>query len=222
MDSIDRDIHELKNRLGLSMSHLDECTKRWIMKDGVPFVEAGHEGQARISGEPFVCHPLRAAIDAAQHRCDEIVITATLGHDLLEDTNVELEEIQNTLGKDVADIVVGMTKIGMASDQENLEVQLQSMRNDCRLVMVKSFDRLDNMRTMEVMPLKTQERKARDTLIFLVPLARELGLEGTARELEDLSFRYIQIDHNSSIATQMQRYYKTVQALLQVLKMSKQ
>jgi guanosine-3',5'-bis(diphosphate) 3'-pyrophosphohydrolase len=162
------------------------------------FSEAAHHGQFRKSGEPYISHPLAVAKILAQWHLDAQALTAALLHDVMEDTAVTKEEIAESFGRPVADLVDGVSKIDAIEFQskedfqaENFRKMLLAMARDVRVILIKLADRLHNMRTMQVMDPMRKKRIARETLDIYAPIANRLGLNSIYQELEDLSFRYL-------------------------------
>ncbi|MBY0439742.1 MAG: bifunctional (p)ppGpp synthetase/guanosine-3',5'-bis(diphosphate) 3'-pyrophosphohydrolase [Burkholderiales bacterium] len=162
------------------------------------FSEAAHHGQFRKSGEPYISHPLAVAKILAQWHLDPQALTAALLHDVMEDTAVTKEEIAESFGKPVAELVDGVSKIDAIEFQskedfqaENFRKMLLAMARDVRVILIKLADRLHNMRTMQVMDPVRKKRIARETLDIYAPIANRLGLNSIYQELEDLSFRYL-------------------------------
>lgn len=162
------------------------------------FARHAHQGVRRLSGEPYIMHPL----SVAQIVCTEIglgstSICAALLHDVVEDTDYTVEDIKNMFGDKIAQIVDGLTKISggifgdHASEQaENFKKLLLTMSEDIRVILIKIADRLHNMRTLGSQPYNKQYKIAGETLYIYAPLAHRLGLNSIKTELEDLSFRY--------------------------------
>ena len=162
------------------------------------FSEAAHHGQFRKSGEPYISHPLAVAKILAQWHLDPQALTAALLHDVMEDTAVTKEEIAESFGRSVAELVDGVSKIDAIEFQskedfqaENFRKMLLAMARDVRVILIKLADRLHNMRTMQVMDPVRKKRIARETLDIYAPIANRLGLNSIYQELEDLSFRYL-------------------------------
>ena len=162
------------------------------------FARQAHKGVRRLSGEPYIMHP----IAVAQIACEEIglrstSICAALLHDVVEDTDYTTEDIQNIFGAKIAQIVDGLTKIsgGIFGEQasaqaENFKKLLLTMSDDIRVILIKICDRLHNMRTLQSQAPNKQYKIAGETLYIYAPLANRLGLNKIKTELEDLSFRY--------------------------------
>lgn len=158
-----------------------------------------HEGQRRKSGEPYLVHPVRVAHTIAQLGLDTASVVAGLLHDAVEDTELSVYEITEQFGREVAGIVDGVTKLGKVPFLSKQEQQAESFRKmllamsqDIRVLVLKLLDRLDNMRTLEHMARDKQERISRETMQIYAPLANRLGIEWIRRELQDLSFRYLE------------------------------
>ena len=159
--------------------------------------EEMHAGQTRKSGEPFVTHPLGVAMILAGMGMDPTSIVAALLHDAVEDTDASLEDLRESFGDEVAEIIDGLTKISKVrfvslehARAENYRKMTVAMARDVRVIIVKLADRLHNMRTLAALPPEKQELKALETLEIYVPLASRLGMQQLKVELEDLAFRY--------------------------------
>ena len=182
-----------------------------IITKAFNFARQAHKGVRRLSGEPYIMHP----IAVAQIACEEVglgstSICAALLHDVVEDTDYTTEDIENIFGPKIAQIVDGLTKIsggifgGKASAQaENFKKLLLTMSDDIRVILIKICDRLHNMRTLESQPANKQYKIAGETLYIYAPLANRLGLYKIKSELENLSFRYEHPDAYNSIKAQL-------------------
>ncbi|MGN0221224.1 MAG: RelA/SpoT family protein, partial [Prevotella sp.] len=169
-----------------------------IITKAFNFARQAHKGVRRLSGEPYIMHP----ISVAQIACEEVglgstSICAALLHDVVEDTDYTTEDIENIFGSKIAMIVDGLTKIsgGIFGEQasaqaENFKKLLLTMSDDIRVILIKICDRLHNMRTLESQPANKQYKIAGETLYIYAPLANRLGLYKVKTELEDLSFKY--------------------------------
>ena len=189
-----------------------------IITKAFNFARQAHKGVRRLSGEPYIMHP----IAVAQIACEEMglgatSISAALLHDVVEDTDYTVEDMENIFGPKIAQIVDGLTKIsgGIFGEQasaqaENFKKLLLTMSDDIRVILIKICDRLHNMRTLDSQPASKQYKIAGETLYIYAPLANRLGLNKIKTELEDLSFRYEHPDAYASIekklaSTQAQR-----------------
>ncbi|MFL5813327.1 MAG: RelA/SpoT family protein [Bdellovibrionia bacterium] len=162
------------------------------------FAEASHKGQLRSSGEPYIIHPVGVAQSLAELRLDLSSIVTGLLHDTVEDTHATLEQIETEFGKDIAELVDGVTKLSQITfktseekQAENFRKMILAMAKDIRVILVKLADRLNNMRTLEHLnPLK-QKTIAQETLDIYAPIANRLGIGWIKIELEDLCLRYL-------------------------------
>ncbi|MEG6502130.1 MULTISPECIES: RelA/SpoT family protein [unclassified Desulfovibrio] len=179
-----------------------------LIQKAYVYAATAHVGQTRLSGEPYLSHPLAVADTLAEMGFDESTVAAGLLHDTVEDTKATLEELDENFGEDVADIVDGVTKISMIpfenkeeAQAENIRKMILAMSHDMRVLMVKLADRLHNMRTLDFQKAHKQKGIAQETMDIYAPLANRLGLYIMKRNLEDLSFKYLrpdifnQIDH---------------------------
>lgn len=162
------------------------------------FAENLHRSQVRLSGEPYIFHPLSVAVILAQMEMDEDTIIAALLHDTVEDTNCTSQDLVLEFGEQVAELVDGVTKLGRIpySSQEeqqveNLRKMFMAMAKDIRVILIKLADRLHNLRTLKSMPEEKQRQKALETMEVFAPLAHRLGISKIKWELEDLSLRYL-------------------------------
>lgn len=161
-----------------------------------------HKDQKRKSGEPYIIHPLCVAIILADLELDKETIVAGLLHDAVEDTWMTYDEVAKEFGKEVADLVDGVTKIGQLSySKDKVEVQAESLRKmflamakDIRVILIKLADRLHNMRTLQYMRPEKQQEKARETMDIYAPIAMRLGISKIKVELDDLSLKYLKPD----------------------------
>ncbi len=160
-----------------------------------------HKDQVRKSGEPYIIHPLYVAIILADLEMDKETIAAGILHDVVEDTIMTRQEIENEFGVDVANLVDGVTKLGkleyaggdkLEEQAENLRKMFLAMAKDIRVIMIKLADRLHNMRTLKHMPEVKQQEKARETLDIYAPIAQRLGISRIKVELDDLSLKYLE------------------------------
>ncbi len=168
------------------------------VKKALEFVEEKHAGQFRKSGDPYVVHPVEVAIILAELGMDRDTVVAGLLHDVLEDTETTYEELKENFGKDVADIVEGVTKLGKihfkdveTQKAENYRKLILAFSKDLRVIFVKLADRLHNMKTLQFFSREKQVRIAKETLEIYVPIANRLGLWRIKTELEDLCFVYL-------------------------------
>jgi len=177
------------------------------------FARQAHKGVRRLSGEPYIMHP----IAVAQIACSEVGLGSTsicsaLLHDVVEDTDYTVEDIENIFGAKIAQIVDGLTKIsgGIFGEQasaqaENFKKLLLTMSDDIRVIIIKICDRLHNMRTLESQPANKQYKIAGETLYIYAPLANRLGLNKIKSELENLSFRFEHPDDYAYIESKLKQ-----------------
>jgi GTP pyrophosphokinase len=163
------------------------------------FSAKAHEGQMRLSGEPYLSHPLEVGYILAQMGLGPVTVSCGLLHDTVEDTFASLDELDEYFGEEVTDIVNGVTKIGqlvfgdkLTQQAEYLRKMVLSMSHDIRVLLVKLADRVHNMRTLGHMESHKQKRIARETLDIYAPLAGRLGMFRLKAELEDLAFFYLE------------------------------
>jgi GTP pyrophosphokinase len=189
------------------MSEIDELTRllSYLKPEDVSqvvaayeFSRAAHTGQFRISGEPYISHPIEVASILAGWHLDVQALVAGLLHDVMEDTSVTKDEIAEKFGKPVAELVDGVSKLDRIEFQteahaqaENFRKMLLAMARDVRVILIKLADRLHNMRTLTAMNPEKRNRIARETLEIYAPIANRLGLNSLYQELEDLSFQHL-------------------------------
>src|SRR5881396_379389 len=180
-----------------------------------------HKGQVRASGEAYLTHPLEVANLLAEMKMDAVTVSVGLLHDVVEDTLVSLEKIEELFGSDVAHIVDGVTKISQiqftskeAKQAENFRKMLLAMTDDIRVIMVKFADRLHNMRTLAYLPADRRQAIARETMEIYAPLANRLGMGKVRGELEDLAFSYIDPKAYQELKEIVERKRKTHEAFL--------
>lgn len=168
-----------------------------MVRKAYVFCAKVHQGQTRLSGEPYLVHPMEVAGILADLRLDVPTVTTGLLHDTVEDTLTTVEQLTSLFGEEVAQLVDGVTKIGKIhfktkeeSQAENFRKMLLAMSSDIRVILVKLSDRLHNMRTLQYQPEPKQRSIARETLDIYAPFANRLGISWIKSELEDLSFRY--------------------------------
>lgn len=170
-----------------------------LLKRAYVFSAKVHKGQIRLSGEPYLSHPMEVAGILADMRLDVSTIAAGILHDTVEDTHATIEEIREFFGEDIAHLVDGVTKIGKftfrskaVEQAENFRKMLLAMARDIRVVLIKLADRLHNMRTLEPIHPEKRKRIARETLDIYAPFANRLGIGWMKSELEDLCLKYLE------------------------------
>lgn len=159
---------------------------------------SAHKDQRRVSGVPYILHPTSVACILVQMGMDTESVVAALLHDVVEDTDVELDEIKKKFGETVAEIVDGVTKLSKITysnreerQAENLRKMLIAMSNDIRVIIVKLADRLHNLRTIDVMRPQKQRDKALEVMEVFAPIAHRLGMKAMKEQLEDISIRIL-------------------------------
>ncbi|MDH3533931.1 MAG: HD domain-containing protein, partial [Gammaproteobacteria bacterium] len=157
-----------------------------------------HEGQTRLTGEPYITHPVAVAQMLAEMHLDAQTIVAAILHDVVEDTDTNLADIEAQFGQEVAALVDGVSKLDQMEFTSRAEAQAESFRKmmlamieDIRVILVKLADRLHNVATLDAMPRDKQVRIARETLEIYAPIANRLGINHLKNALEDLGFRYL-------------------------------
>ncbi|EQC47280.1 bifunctional (p)ppGpp synthetase/guanosine-3',5'-bis(diphosphate) 3'-pyrophosphohydrolase [Bacteriovorax sp. Seq25_V] len=172
-----------------------------LLKKAYKFAENAHKGQMRSSGEEYIIHPINVAGTLVKLRMDIDSIIAGLLHDVVEDCDVKPEELEKEFSKDIAQIVVGLTKISKIkfktkeeSQAENFRKMVVAMAKDLRVIIVKLADRMHNMRTLQYVSEEKQRKIAQETLDIYVPLASRLGINSVKTELEDICLRFLHPD----------------------------
>jgi len=170
------------------------------------FGQTMHEGQFRHSGEPYFTHPVSVAAILTEQQLDDATIITALLHDTIEDTKASYAEVEKRFGRDVAELVDGVTKLTnlqLSSTEtkqaENFRKLFMAMSKDLRVILVKLADRLHNMRTIKSMRADKQIQKARETMDIYAPLAGRMGMQWMREELEDLAFRVLNPEGRQSI-----------------------
>jgi guanosine-3',5'-bis(diphosphate) 3'-pyrophosphohydrolase len=168
------------------------------LEDAYRFSEAAHAGQTRQSGEPYISHPLAVAEILADWHLDGQTLIAALLHDVTEDTAVTKDEISDTFGRPIAELVDGVSKLDRIEFQsaehvqaENFRKMLLAMARDVRVILIKLADRLHNMRTLGAVNPAKRRRVARETMEIYAPIANRLGLNGLYHELQELAFSHL-------------------------------
>src|SRR5256886_1032463 len=168
------------------------------LEEAYRFSEAAHAGQTRQSGDPYISHPLAVAEILADWHLDGQTLMAALLHDVTEDTKVTKDEISDTFGRPVAELVDGVSKLDRIEFQsaehvqaENFRKMLLAMARDVRVILIKLADRLHNMRTLGAVAVAKRRRIARETMEIYAPIANRLGLNALYHELQELAFSHL-------------------------------
>jgi GTP diphosphokinase / guanosine-3',5'-bis(diphosphate) 3'-diphosphatase len=180
-----------------------------------------HHGQNRVTGEPYITHPLAAAQILADLGIDPVAVTAAILHDVPEDTDFTVSDIEDKFGAEVMQLVDGVTKLSKFSTHSHEEQQAENIRkmflamaDDIRVVLIKLADRLHNMRTLYALPNEKQNRIARQTLEIYAPLAERLGIWSVKWELEDLAFKTLEPERYRELARMLDTRRKGREAFI--------
>jgi GTP pyrophosphokinase len=199
-----------------------------LIEKAYVFSAKAHQGQVRLSGEPYLNHPLAVAGLLVDLRLDAGTVATGLLHDVVEDTGARLEEIRELFGEEIADLVNGVTKISRMSlgsmeqqQAENFRKMILAISRDIRIILIKLADRVHNMRTLQHHNPDTQVRIAKETLEIYAPIAHRLGINWIKHELEDLAFRYLNQEAYEDVKNKMaqlrverEEYIQEVEALI--------
>lgn len=206
----DKEIFKEIKELMIAQQHTPEEIAQ--VEKAYKFAKKLHDGQFRVSGEPYIIHPCEVAKILANLKVDTHTLIAAFLHDILEDTDTEPQTIETLFGSDVLNIVQGVTKLGKLKFKSKEERQAENFRrlfiamaNDIRIIFLKLADRLHNMRTLNFMEPAKQKRIAQETIEIFAPLANRLGIYKIKAELEDLSLKYLEPE----------KYYEIVQLVAQ-------
>jgi len=189
------------------------------------FAEQKHVGQKRKSGEDYVLHPLRVAIEVSKLKLDASSVMAALLHDVLEDTDTKPEEIEKIFGKDVLFLVQGLTHLTQLKRKanyrnktlnrlENLRNLILSSAQDVRVILIKIIDRLDNMKSIWALSSEKQIENAEETLEIFAPIAKRLGFNFLGQQLEEMSFPYVYPKEFAEIKNRVINYYYEIEKYL--------
>ncbi len=183
-----------------------------------------HQGASRLSGEPYLVHPIEVAGILTELKLDYVTVTAGILHDTVEDTSTTVEEIREYFGDQVAEIVDGLTKIAKIEfktreeqQAENFRKMILAMSKDIRVILIKLVDRLHNMRTLEYLKPERRKAIAQETLEIYAPLANRLGLGGIKCELEDLCLKYLEPEVYEDLVDKISRKREDRQEYIQEL-----
>jgi GTP pyrophosphokinase len=189
---------ELLDTLLEEVAGYESPVDRELITRAFRYAAAAHDGQQRRSGEPFIMHPAGVAQICAQLRLDEQTLAAALLHDVVEDTERDLDDVRAEFGDEIAHLVDGVTKLTRVQFQsreqaeaENYRKMVVAMSEDVRVILVKLTDRLHNLRTIEYLGKQKQIQKAKEALEVYAPLAHRLGIHALKWELEDLAFQIL-------------------------------
>jgi GTP pyrophosphokinase/guanosine-3',5'-bis(diphosphate) 3'-pyrophosphohydrolase len=193
---------ELESELLSLTDHSPEVAK------AIEYAKEKHQGQFRKTGEPYIVHPLWVARKLAEMKMDIPTVVAGVLHDVVEDTDATVEEIEKLFGKEVALLVDGLTKLDKhrfrskdEANAENFRKLLLATAKDIRILIIKLVDRLDNLRSLGIFRPEKRQRIARETLLVYAPLAHLLGIWEIKSQLEDLSFKYLYPEEYERVKT---------------------
>ena len=202
-------LNKYRNLLRACSDKTDKEDKKFIRKAFNLAVDA-HKDMRRISGEPYIYHPIAVAhIAAKEIGLGATSIVCALLHDVVEDTDYEIEDIKRLFGLKVAKIIEGLTKISEVFNQdislqaENFRKMLLTLSDDVRVILIKLADRLHNMRTLDSMPIHKRKKISSETLYLYAPLAHRLGLYPIKTELEDLGLKHTKLDEYKEISKKL-------------------
>jgi len=183
-----------------------------IIRKAYVFSAVVHQGQTRVSGEPYMIHPLEVANILTGIMMDSQTIATGLLHDTVEDTHTTIEKIEELFGQEVAALVDGLTKISRITfekkrdqEAENFRKMILAMSKDIRVILIKLADRLHNMRTLGALAPEKQKKIARETLDIYAPLANRLGIGWIKTELEELSFKYLEPERCEALSERLSK-----------------
>lgn len=209
--------------IALAATYMTKADVAFVAK-ALAYATAAHFYQVRKSGEPYIVHPIQVAGILADLHLDAVTVACGFLHDVVEDTDITLDEIEADFGHDARDIVDGVTKLGKVEYKsheeqlaENHRKMLMAMSKDIRVILVKLADRLHNMRTLKHLRKDKQERISRETMEIYAPLAHRLGISRIKWELEDLAFRYLNETEFYKISHMMKEKRREREALVEAI-----
>lgn len=210
------------------MASYDPDADLQLIEKAYVFSAKVHQGQTRLSGEPYLIHPLAVADILAELKLDAGTVATGLLHDVVEDTRTTLDEVRELFGDEIADLVDGVTKISRVTfssreeqQADNFRKMILAMSQDIRVILIKLADRLHNMRTLGFHPRENQIRIAKETLEIYAPIAHRLGITWMKRELEDEGFRFLEPEAYEEIVAKVaqakiekEEYIREVESLI--------
>ncbi len=218
-------IAEVNEELARALAERKDRLDLDLIARGFAFSAQAHRGQKRRSGEDFVSHAVAVARILSDLQMDTTTIVAALLHDVVEDSDVSLEDVREAFGPEVAGIVDGLTKLSSLTFRSSTEEQVENYRKlllsiarDARVIIVKLADRLHNMRTLEHLSPERQERIASETREIYAPLAHRFGMAGVKAELEDLAFRFLEPEDYRLLAGRVEARLVEREAMIERLR----
>ncbi len=206
-----------------TIQHFHPTADTDVVELAFNFSKQAHDGQKRLSGEPYFVHPAAVAQILADIGLGPVIVAAGLLHDVPEESNVTVADIKKEFGKDIATIVDGVTKVGKVKYRgvdryvENLRKMFVAMANDIRVIIVRFADRLHNLQTLDYQPVRKQQRIALESLEIYAPIANRLGMGEIKGQLEDLAFRYAFPDEYQSVVDLMDQARPGRERILRII-----
>lgn len=195
-----------------------------LIAEAFEFAKEAHKGQKRTSGEDYIMHPLNAALTLSEMRVDAKTIAAALLHDVVDDTEITVKEVEEKFGKEITFLVEGTSKLGkikyrgVERHAENLRKMLLAMAQDFRVVLIKLADRYHNLQTLDSLPIPKQKRIALESLEIYAPLAFRFGVSELSKKIEDIAFKYCYPQEYRTILTNVEKRYPRREKFLETLK----
>ncbi|MFN4220514.1 MAG: HD domain-containing protein, partial [bacterium] len=218
-------INKLYNELLVKLESIDKNID--LVKKAFEFAYFHHKDQKRISGEPYIIHPLETALILSEYYMDATTISAALLHDVVEDTNVKIEDIYSKFGKEIGFLVESLTKLQKITsfidkgilDSKNKDLTLLNLKRlfistsrDIRVIIIKLADRLHNLRTIGFLPPEKQKKIALETLEFYVPISQKLGIWKIKSEMEDIAFQIYDPQTYNTIKSYIDKTAKQIES----------
>lgn len=202
-------IEDILNR---QLENYGDKTDIELIKRAYNLAKNKHEKQCRMSGEPYIIHPLNVAYILANLGMDDETLCAALLHDVVEDTDLTNEDLVREFGESIAEMVAGVTKLGSIrfasieeKQAENYRKMFLAMGKDIRVILIKLADRLHNMRTLKFLSKERQIANSKETMELYAPLANRLGIYSLKWELEDLSFKYLHPEKYHEVVVELDK-----------------
>lgn len=207
-------IPEIDEFIELVNKNVKRPEERELIFKALDFATEKHSGQTRDNGKPYIIHPVAVATILFDYGMDASTISAALLHDILEDTDVKIEDLENLFGKEIAELVNGVSRVkslryisSANENNESLRKMFLAMAKDIRVIFIKLADRLHNMRTLDCVSHEHQIRKSMDTRDVYIPIAERLGLSNLKGELEDICFKYLYPKEYENVTALLEKTY---------------